>query len=279
MGNVSVVKSVVAWLHTAQGLVGAVWQFFTERKATAKPDQPLTVKVIYPGGAASQDYTFPLRSVPKAKIAVSVVTFLFFAGLIALVDDGVTRWRFSKLQKAMDESRQQEQLTVELRKQLAEIWIINERLQQMLGRRNSARERPTVIHRLPSGVPLSRWVGSAFGFQPAVAPEFKNCLTTSAGALVLATADGKVTELTWNPTHGDIITIDNGKGVVTRYGRDVVFFVEPGDLVRRSQPIGVVHAPDSSSAPMLYYQVLADKEDVAPVPYMVFGGTSGIRNE
>ncbi len=279
MGIRTAIQGVRSAMRVIAHAGRAVWLFFSERRPAPKPDHPLVVKVVYPGGAATRDFSFPLRTVWKAKIAVAVVFVLFFVGLAAIGDAAYSRWRLYHLNAQLREAQTNEQLTLEMRRQLAEIWLINERLQRMLGRHESYRTRQTVVYRLPQGLPVSRWVGVAFGVPNALPEDMRACYLCAPGSLVLATADGKVTDLSWDPRNGDVVTIDYGEGVTARYGRDALFFVEKDELVRKAQPIGVIHAPDSLSTPLLFYQVTAEGEEVETVPYMVVGGTTGIYTE
>jgi len=56
MGIRTAIQGVRSAMHVVVRAGRAIWVFFSERRPAPKPDQPLVVKVVYPGGAATRDY-------------------------------------------------------------------------------------------------------------------------------------------------------------------------------------------------------------------------------
>lgn len=77
-------------------------------------------------------------------------------------------------------------------------------------------------------------------------PMGKEIVAPSNGVVVFAALEGG---------YGNVIVIDHGHGIKTRYGHLSAFKVKPGDKVRRGQPIGAVGTTGHSTGPHLHYEV------------------------
>lgn len=234
-----------------------------------KPNRHLTIKVITDTGATTRNYVLSLQTVRLAKIGLIAVAFVFVLGIVAMVDSLLSRRTIARLEITTEQLRHQSQLTSELREQLAEIWVINERLHRMLGGGTTFRDKRPMYRPLPWGVPIAQWVGRPFRLRPTEQAEQGIYLYANAGALVMATAAGTVADIRWNPTNGDVLIIDHGNGLQTRYAHDLTTFVRPGEFVMQGQTIGVIRPTADSRRPMLYYQVVADGESVNPLLSML----------
>jgi murein DD-endopeptidase MepM/ murein hydrolase activator NlpD len=88
------------------------------------------------------------------------------------------------------------------------------------------------------------------------------------GTPVYATADGVVGRAGVAGGYGNLVTLDHGKGIETRYGHLSKILVEPNTRVRRGQLIGLMGSTGRSTGSHLHYEVRIDGAAVNPVPFM-----------
>ncbi|MFQ6672367.1 MAG: peptidoglycan DD-metalloendopeptidase family protein [Candidatus Tectimicrobiota bacterium] len=126
----------------------------------------------------------------------------------------------------------------------------------------------------PSIWPVRGWVTSGFG--PRLSPfTGKRVLhtgidiATRTGALIVAPADGVVTGVATEFDYGKILTIDHGYGLTTRYGHGSKVLVQPGQRVRRGDPIARVGNTGRTTGPHLHYEVRLNGVPVNPKRYVV----------
>jgi murein DD-endopeptidase MepM/ murein hydrolase activator NlpD len=80
------------------------------------------------------------------------------------------------------------------------------------------------------------------------------------GDTILAPAKGRVVKAGWQGGYGNLIEIDHGNGLSTRYGHLSRIGVQIGDTVERGQLIGLIGSTGRSTGPHLHYEVrLGDK--------------------
>lgn len=229
-----------------------------------RPYRYLTIKVITDTGATTRNYVLSCRTVRLAKVGLAAMAILLVLGTIALVDGYFAHRRIALLEIKTEQFQRQNQMIATLREELSQIWVINERLQRMLGAGTAPRDKRPTPHDLPWGVPLAQWAGTPFVMDPTDQPEQGAWFYANPGALVLATAGGTVADIRWDPALGDVLIIDHGDGVQTRYASDLTFLVQSGELVAQGQTIGVVRPTDGTRRPRLFYQVIADGQLVNP---------------
>ena len=87
------------------------------------------------------------------------------------------------------------------------------------------------------------------------------------GEVILAAADGTVSEVGFNPERGNYLVLDHGDGLSTLYGQCRDFTVEEGDTVRVGEMIGAVGSTGMSTGPHLHFEVRQDNEPQNPVAY------------
>jgi murein DD-endopeptidase MepM/ murein hydrolase activator NlpD len=88
------------------------------------------------------------------------------------------------------------------------------------------------------------------------------------GDLVVAPAKGIVSKASYQGGYGNLIEIDHGNGLTTRYGHLSEIGVEIGQEVARGQEIGKVGSTGRSTGPHLHYEVRIDGEAVNPRSYL-----------
>ncbi|WP_338501219.1 M23 family metallopeptidase [Sphingomonas kaistensis] len=94
-------------------------------------------------------------------------------------------------------------------------------------------------------------------------------LAGPVGTPIYATADGTITEVGYNNGgYGNLIKVDHGRGIETRYGHLSAFSVRVGERVKRGQVIGRMGSTGRSTGSHLHYEVRIDGRAVNPIPFM-----------
>ena len=93
-------------------------------------------------------------------------------------------------------------------------------------------------------------------------------LAGQIGTPVYATADGMVDWANWRGGYGNLIELDHGKGIATRYGHLSAILVHPGQRVHRGELIGRMGSTGRSTGSHLHYEVRIDGRAVNPIPYL-----------
>jgi murein DD-endopeptidase MepM/ murein hydrolase activator NlpD len=89
------------------------------------------------------------------------------------------------------------------------------------------------------------------------------------GTPIYATADGVVSDAGYNSGgYGNLVKIDHGRGIETRYGHLSAILVSPGQRIARGQQIGRMGSTGRSTGSHLHYEVRIDGRAVNPIPFM-----------
>ena len=131
------------------------------------------------------------------------------------------------------------------------------------------------------GAPASGAVSSGFGVRPdpwTGENRFHKGLDIAArpGSPVKAAAAGKVIFSGRADGYGNLVTIDHGDGVVTRYGHNEVNLVGVGDQVGAEQEIALVGATGRSKGPHLHFEVHRNGQAVDPMQVLGLQGEFNI---
>ena len=90
-----------------------------------------------------------------------------------------------------------------------------------------------------------------------------------AGANHADTADGTILRAGWNSGgYGNLVEIDHGRGITTRYGHMSAILVGEGQHVTRGQQIGRMGSTGRSTGNHLHYEVRIDGKAINPIPFM-----------
>jgi len=89
------------------------------------------------------------------------------------------------------------------------------------------------------------------------------------GSPVVAGASGKVIFVGWQNGYGQLVVIDHGGGLTTRYGHLSHIDVAQGETVSRGQTIARVGSTGRSTGPHLHYEVRINDEAVNPLQYLL----------
>lgn len=126
-----------------------------------------------------------------------------------------------------------------------------------------------------SGRPVDHgWLSSRFGYR--VDP-FTGKLSfhpgidfaSKDGTPIYATAAGVVTWAGPRSGYGDMVQINHGNDLSTRYGHCEALLVKPGDIVKAGQAIALMGSTGRSTGPHVHYEVLKDGVQVNPLPYIM----------
>ncbi|MFS2178519.1 peptidoglycan DD-metalloendopeptidase family protein [Rhizobium pisi] len=93
----------------------------------------------------------------------------------------------------------------------------------------------------------------------------------SPGEKIRPTAPGKVISAGWTGGYGNMVEVDHGNGISTRYGHMSEVLVKVGDIVDRSDVIGLAGSTGRSTGTHLHYEVRQDGRAVDPVYFMNAG--------
>lgn len=89
------------------------------------------------------------------------------------------------------------------------------------------------------------------------------------GTPIYATADGIVGRAEWNNGgYGNLVEIDHGRGIQTRYGHLSKSMVSAGQRVKRGDLIALMGSTGRSTGSHLHYEVRIDGKAVNPIPFM-----------
>jgi len=138
---------------------------------------------------------------------------------------------------------------------------------QLEGKRN-------LLSATPSIRPVKGWVTSRFGRRQSPftgRQEFHRGLdiATRAGTPIIAPADGIVTYSGSKGLMGNMITIEHGFGMVTRYGHIQKLIKKKGERIKRGETIALVGNTGRSTGPHLHYEVRLNGVAVNPAMYFL----------
>jgi murein DD-endopeptidase MepM/ murein hydrolase activator NlpD len=129
---------------------------------------------------------------------------------------------------------------------------------------------------IPSDKPVKSGASftSAFGvrsdpFRGSAAMHPGIDLAGAVGTPIYATADGTVLRSGWNSGgYGNLIEVNHGRGITTRFGHLSSILVSPGEHITRGQVIGRMGSTGRSTGSHLHYEVRIDGRAVNPIPFM-----------
>ena len=165
-----------------------------------------------------------------------------------------------------------------------ELLVLNEALDQLGLRADSGGDLFTMVesrlleHRLqallvPSIVPVDGAVGSGFGvrsdpFTGRAALHAGLDFPAETGTPIVAAAGGVVQLLELHPQYGQVLEIDHGRGLATRYAHTSKVMVRLGDVVKRGQRVAEVGSTGRSTGPHLHFEVLIEGVQQDPTRFL-----------
>jgi murein DD-endopeptidase MepM/ murein hydrolase activator NlpD len=127
---------------------------------------------------------------------------------------------------------------------------------------------------LPSRLPVATFtMTSGFGvrydpFNGRAAMHAGVDFAGAHGEPVVAAAEGVVVRAGWAGGYGNVVDIDHGRGMSTRYGHLSRVQVRVGDRVVAGDQIGKMGSTGRSTGTHLHFEIRVDGQAVDPMPYL-----------
>jgi murein DD-endopeptidase MepM/ murein hydrolase activator NlpD len=129
----------------------------------------------------------------------------------------------------------------------------------------------------PSIMPTRGWLTSAFTSMRAhpilhyARPHEGIDVSAPMGTPIEAPAAGRVAQAGWQAGYGNVVRIDHGFGLQTKYAHASRLLVKTGDRVQRGQRVALVGSTGLSTGPHLHYEVHVEGRPVDPLRYVLSG--------
>jgi len=94
-------------------------------------------------------------------------------------------------------------------------------------------------------------------------------ITAAYGTRIIAPAAGRVIKVGWENGYGNMVVVDHGYGLETRYAHMSRWAVRVGQTVKRGDLLGYVGSTGLSTGPHLHYEVLRDGRAVDPLRFIL----------
>ncbi|MDF1630560.1 MAG: M23 family metallopeptidase [Alcanivoracaceae bacterium] len=125
-----------------------------------------------------------------------------------------------------------------------------------------------------AGRPVLRgWLSSRFGrrtdpFTGRLAEHKGVDFAGKEGSEVVATGAGVVTYSGERWGYGNMVEINHGNGLATRYAHAKDLLVATGDIVRAGESVATIGSTGRSTGPHVHYEVLRNGQHINPEPFL-----------
>jgi len=139
---------------------------------------------------------------------------------------------------------------------------------------NNLENQRNLLASTPAIRPTSGWISSKFGYRTSPFTGLKEFhrgldIATQTGTPIVATADGVVTFAGSKALLGNVIVIDHGHGMITRYAHLHKALKKRGDAVKRGDTIALVGNTGRTTGSHLHYEVRLNGLPVNPAKYIL----------
>jgi len=139
--------------------------------------------------------------------------------------------------------------------------------------RDSVEHRHALAAATPSIWPVVGWLSSSYGSRHDPFNDEKSFhpgldISADYGTPVIATADGKVVSAGANGAYGNMVVIDHGFSITTRYGHLSRIAVRGDQQLKRGEVLGYVGSTGRSTGPHLHYEIWMNGHLANPIDLM-----------
>ena len=148
---------------------------------------------------------------------------------------------------------------------------LEDRLQTV---RSDVNKRNQLAAATPSIWPTHGWLSSSTGNRADPFTGEKDYhpgldISADKGDPVYSTADGKVVNASVAGNYGNLVIVDHGYGIETRYGHLSAFKVKVGQTVKRGDLLGLVGSTGRATGAHLHYEVRANGRILNPLQLLL----------
>ena len=145
--------------------------------------------------------------------------------------------------------------------------------QSLEGLLNSLKSRENLLACMPSVRPCKGWISSAFGSRTSPFSGYREFhkgldIANDQGTEIYSTADGVVTFAGPKDSFGNMVVLDHGYGMITKYAHVSKILVKKGEYVNRKDAVALMGDSGRSTGPHLHYEVLLNGIHVNPLNYI-----------
>ncbi len=135
-------------------------------------------------------------------------------------------------------------------------------------------KKKNILASTPSIKPVIGEISSKFGYRTSPFTGLKEFhsgldIANKKGTKVIATANGRVSYAGKKLLIGNLITIDHGHGIVTKFGHMNKILVKTGQKIKRGDVIGLMGNTGRSTGPHVHYEVRINGAPVNPTKYIL----------
>ncbi len=131
------------------------------------------------------------------------------------------------------------------------------------------------VEAMPSILPTQGWLTSNFTsarLHPILGyarPHEGIDVSAPTGTPIEAPAAGRVIEVGWESGYGNVVELDHGYGIVTKFAHTSKALVRKGQRVKRGERIALVGSTGLATGPHLHYEVHVNGRPVNPLRYVL----------
>ena len=176
-----------------------------------------------------------------------------------------------KLKSAQDDQGLVQQMRADIDRLQSEAVTQEDSLSEL--EKNLQTKREMLVH-TPSLWPAMGWVTSGFGFRTNPFTGLTQMhegmdISNRVGTLIVAPADGIVSDMGNDSVVGEILVLSHGFGMTSRYAHLSKVLVKVGQRVKRGDKIAEVGMTGKTTGPHLHYEVRLNGIPVNPMRYIL----------
>jgi len=136
-------------------------------------------------------------------------------------------------------------------------------------------DRISLLHAFPSLWPVRGWLTSGYGWRrnPILGSVKLHAgldIAAPRGTPVVAPADGDVVFAGSHSAYGNLLVIDHGYGITTKYAHTSVLLVDVGERVHRGELLARVGSTGQSTGPHLHFEIHKNGSPLNPIRFLVY---------